>query len=225
MLARRFDFGEAHLRLRGGQARLGLGHVRAGHLADIEAVARLAQLLVDDLDVVALEVEDGRVAEHVHIGLGAVEQHRLLGVAQGLAGAEHLGLGLAGGVEGAVAVEDRLIDLNAGAARKGGVGGGAELVAALREGHPRIRRAGDGRPPESAGARHVLVGRAHARALRPESRVTAIGARQRALERLGRGARSAQPKSCERAVNRPVRRKPLVMLLLSCGAVNPGVQK
>ena len=179
-------FGEAHLRLRRRQARLGLGHVRAGHLADIEAVARLAQLLVDDLDVVALKVEDGRVAQHVHVGLGAVEQHRLLGVAQGLAGAEHLRLGLTGRVQRPVAVEQRLVDLDAGAARIGGRGTRAEIVAGLGVGGADIGRRADDRASQRARPRHVLVRGAHARPLRPEGRVAAIGARQRALERLGR---------------------------------------
>ena len=68
MLVRRFGFGEAGLRAGGGEARLGLGDVGAGHFADVEAVARLPQLLVEHLDVVALQVEDGRVAQHVHVG-------------------------------------------------------------------------------------------------------------------------------------------------------------
>ena len=48
-------------RLRAGQARLRLRHVGAGHLADGEAVPRLAQLFLQHVDVVAVEVEDRRV--------------------------------------------------------------------------------------------------------------------------------------------------------------------
>ena len=78
----------------GGKAGFGLGHVGPGHLADIEAVAGLAQLLVDHLDVVALQVENGRVAQHVHVGRRGIEQDVLLVVVQGLAGAEDGRFGL-----------------------------------------------------------------------------------------------------------------------------------
>ena len=81
--------GEAHLRARGGEARLGLRHVGAGHLADVEAIAGLTQLLLDDFDVVALQVQDGGVAQHVHVGRGGIEQDVLLAVSQRLAGAEN----------------------------------------------------------------------------------------------------------------------------------------
>ena len=87
-------FRGADLRAPLGKPRLGLGDVGAGHLADVEAVARLPQLLLEDLDVVALEVEVRRVAQHVHIGGRAIEQHVLLDAAQGLARAEHERFGL-----------------------------------------------------------------------------------------------------------------------------------
>ena len=55
-------------RLALSQARLRLRHVGARHLADREAVARLAQLFLQHIDVVAVEAENGRVLKHVHIG-------------------------------------------------------------------------------------------------------------------------------------------------------------
>ena len=108
----------ADLRTGQGEPRLGLGDVGAGHLADVEAVARLPQLLLEDLDVVAAEVEVSRVAQHVHIGGRAIEQHVLLGRAQGLARAEHERLGLLHRIVRAKAVEQRLIDRHPDAARR-----------------------------------------------------------------------------------------------------------
>ena len=69
-----------HLRAAGGQAQFRLRDVGAGHLADIEAVAGLAQLLLQHLDVAPLQIEDRRVAQQVHVGGDGVEQHGLHGV-------------------------------------------------------------------------------------------------------------------------------------------------
>jgi len=54
--ARRGEIGlrRQHLRLRGSDTGFGLRDVGARHLADIEAVAGLAQLFLDDFDVAAL---------------------------------------------------------------------------------------------------------------------------------------------------------------------------
>ena len=105
-------FGKAGLGAGSGKARLGLGDVRPGHFADVEAVAGLPELLLDHLDVVALQVENGGVAQDVHIGRGAVEQNVLLGGAQGFPGTEDGGFRRPDPVRGPVAVEERLIDLN-----------------------------------------------------------------------------------------------------------------
>src|SRR5829696_2950538 len=193
-------FGKADLRLPGGKPCLSLRHVRARHLADIEAVAGLAELLLDNLHVVALEVEDGRVAQDIHVGLSAVEQHGLLSVAEGLTGAENLRLRLPGRVHRAIAVEQRLVHLDPGAAWVGGGKilvyppargqGGAKLGPGLG-----ILRADVGRgaypgAPERQRPRHVLVRRPHAGTLGAERRIATIGARQRAVERFGRNART-----------------------------------
>ncbi len=97
-----------HLRLPRGDARFGLGHVGARDFADIEAVAGLAQLLLEHFDVAPLQIVDGAVAQHVHIGGRGVQQHGLLDHAQSLARGEYLRFGLAGPIAGLEAVEQGL---------------------------------------------------------------------------------------------------------------------
>ena len=146
---------------------------------------RLAQLLVDDFHVVALQIEDRGVAQDVHVGGRRIEQGVLLGIRQGLTGAENRALGLLDRILGPEAVEKVLVDLEtdatgvealdiAGAARALEIG-----VAAAR-----IRRGVDLRPVTGLGAGDVLVGRADIGPLRVEVRVVAVGARQGALQRL-----------------------------------------
>ena len=96
-------------RLGACKARLRLRDVGARHFADSEAVPRLAQLFLQDVDVVAVEVENGRILQHVHIGGEARKKGVLLGVAQLLPRAEDLRLGLTDGIERPVAVEDGLV--------------------------------------------------------------------------------------------------------------------
>ena len=60
-----------------------------------EAVARLPQRHLEHIHVAALQLEDGRGLQQVHVGGGGAEQDRLLGRAQLLAGGEHLAFGLA----------------------------------------------------------------------------------------------------------------------------------
>ena len=55
-------------RLRAGEACLGLRDVGSGDFADGKSVPGLTQLFLQDLNVVAVEVEDGGVQEDVHIG-------------------------------------------------------------------------------------------------------------------------------------------------------------
>ena len=96
-----------HLRAGGGQPRFRLRHVGARDLADVEAVAGLAKLLLQHLDVAALQIEDRGVADQVHVGGGGVEQHGLLGQPQRLARGRHQLLGLPGPARGPKAVEQR----------------------------------------------------------------------------------------------------------------------
>ena len=104
-------------RLGARKARLRLRHVGARHFADGEAVPRLAQLFFQHIDVVAVEVENGRILQHVHIGGRARKKGVLLGVAQLLARPEDLQLGLTDGIDRPVAVEDGLVGGDAVAAR------------------------------------------------------------------------------------------------------------
>ena len=196
MLPRRFELRYADLRTGQGEPRLGLGNVGAGHLADVEAVARLPQLLLEHLDVVAAEVEVSRVAQHVHIGGRAIEQHVLLGRAQGLARAEHERLGLLHRIVRAKAVEQRLIDRHPDAARRRprhgrrvrrdgarrAVGPGRSLE--FRELCADVGGGVDAGTVAREGAGHVLVGRACARTLGAEAGITDIGAGHRALQGL-----------------------------------------
>ena len=91
------------------EPRFRLRDVGARDLADIEAVAGLAQLLLQHFDVAALQIEDRGVAQQIHVSGGGVEQHGLLGDAQRLARRLHLLLGLPRAVGGLEAVEQSLL--------------------------------------------------------------------------------------------------------------------
>ena len=95
------------------QPRLGLRHVGRGHVAGIETFAGGAERLAQKRRVDALGFHQGLVGEHVGIGSDGVEQHALADIAQGLASRAHIGLGLAHGIRGLEAVEQRLRDRQA----------------------------------------------------------------------------------------------------------------
>ena len=95
------------------QARLRLRNVGPGDFADREPVPGLAQLLLKHQNVVALQIEQRRVAQHVHVGGNSREQRILLGVAQLLARPQHLRFRLTDRVGGAHAVEDGLVGCDA----------------------------------------------------------------------------------------------------------------
>jgi len=65
-----------------------LRHVGAGHLADVEAVAGLLERLFQHADVAALDLDDGGVAQIVHVDGGGREQHALFEHAQSSRAAE-----------------------------------------------------------------------------------------------------------------------------------------
>ena len=71
-------FGGQQLRLAGGELRLRLRDVGAGHFADIEAVAGLLQRLLEHADVALLNLDDRGIAQIVHVDRGGRQQHRLL---------------------------------------------------------------------------------------------------------------------------------------------------
>jgi hypothetical protein len=56
------------LRTSCSEAGLGLGNVGARHLADIESVTRLFQLLGEHFDVAAIKIEDCLIAQQIHVG-------------------------------------------------------------------------------------------------------------------------------------------------------------
>ena len=103
-------FGGQHRGAAGRQPRLRLRDVGARHLADIEAVAHLAQLLLQHFDVAALQIEDCAVAQQIHVGGRRREQHVLLGQPQVLARRRDLTLGLPGPIAGLETVEQGLRD-------------------------------------------------------------------------------------------------------------------
>ena len=78
------------------------------HLTDIEAVARLLELLGKDLDIALVELKDRAVAQQVHVGGRSVEQHLLLGHPQRLARGVDLAFCLAGLIGSLKAVKERL---------------------------------------------------------------------------------------------------------------------
>jgi len=87
--------------------------VGAGDFAGGEAVAGLAQLLLQHLDVAPLQLQDRGVADQVHVGSGGVEQHGLLGQPQRLARRRDQLLRLPRTARGAEPVEQRLRDRSA----------------------------------------------------------------------------------------------------------------
>ena len=184
--------GDCQLRSALRQARFRLRHVGAGDLAGVEAVAGLAQRHFEHVDVAALELEDRRVAEQIHVGGRGVEQDGLLGGPQGLAGGEHLALGLARAVRGLEAVEERLGDGHAGGrhgdrALRLGVGRGPRRHGILDQRLQIIL--GDARRPGRARAvarqrrGHGFVDRAGGGALGVELGIVLVGLDQRGFER------------------------------------------
>ena len=93
----------------GRKARFRLRQIGARDLAGGEAIARLPQRRLQDLHVVALKLEQGGVAQQIHIGGGAIEQDRLLRGAQRLARGENLPLGQPGPAGRLESVEQRLL--------------------------------------------------------------------------------------------------------------------
>ncbi len=109
-----------------GAAGLGLGHVGARDLADIEAVLGRLELLGQHRHVVLAQFHDGRVAYDIDVSGGGVEQHGLLDGAQALARRLHRRFRLADGVQVLEAFEQRLRQLHRVTVRVGyAVAGGA----------------------------------------------------------------------------------------------------
>ena len=96
-----------------------LGHVGAGHLADIEPVLGRLELLGQHGDVVLAQTHDRLVAHHVDISGRGIEQDGLLDAAQHFARRLHGRLRLPDGVEILEAFEQRLGQLHRIATRIG----------------------------------------------------------------------------------------------------------
>ena len=184
----------------GGQPRFRLRHIGARHLADVEAVARLFQLLGEHFDVTPVQVEDRLIAQQVHVGGGGVEQHLLLGDAQRLARAVDLAFRLPGAVGGLEAVEQRIGSGGGDAAREKCLGewdvgdDAADRKLLHRIGVIITPLRGNAHLGAIAGEglRHILVGRAQSRALRIERRIVLIGLHQGPFERVRRCPRTGQ---------------------------------
>ena len=179
-----------------GEPRFRLRHVGARHLADVEAVAHLAQLLLQHLDVAALQIEDRGVAQQVHVGGGGGEQDVLLGQPEVLSRRRHLALRLPRAVGGHEAVEqglrDRraigmhahrapLVDVRSG--RTNTPRGGVEVL--LGRGVAAGWRAG-GSPTGRWARFRRWRARRHAA---PDLRIVLVGLDQRPRQCVGHGAR------------------------------------
>jgi len=170
-----------------------LRQIGARDLAGGEAIARLPQRRLQHPDVVALKLEQGGVAQQIHIGGGGVEQDRLLGGAQRLARGENLALGQAGPAGSLETVEKRLPGRQSVATGANGADRPvvANVVRALGE-RVQVLLADLGRRRDCgaiAGQRHadVFVGRAGGGALGIDLRIILVGERQRAFKRVGVG--------------------------------------
>ena len=71
-------FGRQQLRTASGELRFRLGDVRAGHFADIEAITRLLQGLLQHANVALLHFDHGRVAQVIHVDGCGRQHHGLL---------------------------------------------------------------------------------------------------------------------------------------------------
>ena len=189
-----------------GDPRLGLRHVGRRHVADAQAGARGVERLPQERRIEALRLDQRLVAQHAHVGGGAVEQHALLDRAQRLAARPHLRLGLAHRARGLEAVEQRLVDRDAGGPRLEQ----RRLRARIRQqvAHRDQSRAQAHRHLRTIARqrlRHVLVGAAQLGALGIELRIVLIGAHQRLGQALGAGgARGREHREQDQAQNQPL---------------------
>ena len=197
---RQIGFGGQQLRLAGGELCLRLRDVGTGDLTDVETIAGLLQGLFENPYVALLNLDDGGIAQVVHVDRGARQQDRLLENPQGFARAGDLALRGTGPVGGLLAVEKRLRNRDTGAARRIGamnlspddLGRGAAGRGIRVE--VLVARAGSDRDARSIARkrlRHVFVDRSNLRALRIELRIVLVGADQRSLNRIGQGGRQA----------------------------------
>ena len=154
----------------------------------------------ENAGIAALNLDDGGVAQIVHVDRGCREQNRLLENPQGFARARDLALRRAGFVGGLIAVVKRLRD------REAGGGGGSvavnfgldEIAGSAALGGKLIGilvadAAGESdlRAIARQRLRHVFIGGTDRGALGVELRIVLVGAHQRGLDRVGKGRRRA----------------------------------
>ncbi len=193
------------------QARFRLRHVSPRHLADGEAVPRFAQLFSQDIDVVVVEVENGRVLQHVHVGSDSRKKGVLFGVAQLLPRAENLQLGLTDGIERAVAVEHSLVGGDAVAPRfesdLGAAGDGVTSANLTRLGafDADIARCLDGWQVASIRLRYAFVGHPDGGALGVDVGIGQIGLDERAADRFRAARSGADRRQTSRRKERPTK--------------------
>ena len=113
---RQIGFGRQLLRAAGCELRFGLRNVGARDLAHIEAIARLFERLFQNPRIAALNLDDRRIAQIIHIDGRSLQQHRLFEHPEGLALTRHTRLGLADAVRRLLAVVKRLVHGQADAA-------------------------------------------------------------------------------------------------------------
>lgn len=121
--------GGIELGLRRAQARACLGDIGARDFAHLEAVLHRAELLLEHRNVVAAQIDDGGIAHHVGECLGRLQQHVLFGIAQAFVCRAHRRLGLLGGIDRAIAVEQGLVDRDTDGAGRRRTGRPVPLVA------------------------------------------------------------------------------------------------
>ena len=73
--------------------RFGLGDVGAGQIADLEPVLGRLEVGLEHLHVVGVELDDGAVADDVHVGRDGLGEDVALDCAQGRAAGLDAGLG------------------------------------------------------------------------------------------------------------------------------------
>src|SRR5207302_2703733 len=130
----------------------------------------------------ALEFENGRIAQEIHIRGDGREQDRLLSGAQRLAGGEHLAFGLPRAIAGLEAVVERLGPSDTVVSQ--GLIAGRHKGTRARDCDPRgnfkvlLGNAAGGGEPWTIAAerdRHALIGYAGGSALGVELRIIAVG--------------------------------------------------
>lgn len=178
----KIGFSQADLRARLRKTRTRLRDIGPRILADVEPFIGRSHLLLKEENVLAPDVENRGIADHIGIGLRGSEEHVLDGIAKQLAARQHRGFGFPNRVSDAETAEYRLRNLKAD--------GGVERVAIADCGIRRSagRSAYNGYVGESSGASdgNQLVVGARLRAGRIDFRIVDVGGGERLRDRFRR---------------------------------------